>query len=119
MTPTNAPPGDQMRVLLELVDPRAPTDTLDVVEAVTDVATDIIVNSTGDEPDADLTDNVPDVDLNKPGLQTTLRCAIDFANRRVGKDTIKFKIPSDDPNSIAASRASNRRRYSLRSPIPS
>ena len=98
MTPTNAVPGDPMRVLLQLEEPSRPGEILDIVEAVTEIVTEIVVNSTGDEADASLTDNVPDVDLNKPGLQTTLRCAIDFANRKAGKDIIKFEIPAGDPN---------------------
>ncbi len=66
---------------------------------------DLIVNSTGDEPDADLTDNLPDVDLNTPGLQTTLRCAIDFANRRAGKDSIEFNIESAGSVTISPTEA--------------
>jgi len=53
---------------------------------------EIVVNSTGDQSDADPADDVPDVDLTENGLQTTLRCAIEFANRRAGKDIIKFEI---------------------------
>ena len=98
MTPTNAPGGDQRRVLLQLESSTEPGVVLDIVEAVTDFAGEIIVNTTGDEPDYDLEDGVPDVDLVKPGLQTTLRCAIDFANRRAGADVIKFQIPAEDPN---------------------
>lgn len=97
MTPTNAVADDPMRVLLQLEDSANPGEVIDVVEAVTGLASDIVVNSTGDEADADLNDNVPDVDLAKPGLQTTLRCAIDFANRRAGVDQILFKIPASDP----------------------
>jgi len=98
MTPTNAPGGDQRRVLLQLESSTEPGVILDIVEAVTDFAAEIIVNSTGDQPDASLTDTVPDVDLAKPGLQTTFRCAIDFANRREGADIIEFQIPANEGN---------------------
>ena len=58
---------------------------------------DLVVNTTGDASDADPDDGVPDVDLNRQGLQTTLRCAIEFANRRAGKSVIRFDIPISDP----------------------
>jgi len=48
----------------------------------------ILVNDPGDRPDASPTDNVADADLTKPGLQTTLRAAIEFANAKPGRDTI-------------------------------
>ncbi len=49
------------------------------------------VNVTGDEPDADLTDGVCDVDLSTDGEQCTLRAAIQEANKREGEDTITFE----------------------------
>jgi hypothetical protein len=64
---------------------------------------EIVVNSTGDLP------NLPNKDPNgcccdtgrklKDGVtpECTLRAAIEFANERPGKDTIKFAIPGDDP----------------------
>ena len=100
MTATNAVAGDRKSSLLVLGNPLAPGEILDAVQAVTDLAFEIIVNTTGDEPDASLTDGVPDVDLTKPGLQTTLRCAMDFANRRPGKNIIKFQIPANDPGIV-------------------
>lgn len=74
------------------------TNGSDTVKVAASVLNQIIVNSTGDEPDASLTDGVPDVNTNAPGLQTTLRCAIDFANRREGADLIKFAIPANEGN---------------------
>jgi len=74
------------------------TNGADVVKIAASVLNNIIVNTTGDEADANLTDGVPDVNTNSPGLQTTLRCAIDFANRREGADLIKFEIPANDGN---------------------
>ncbi|MDQ6622819.1 MAG: DUF5050 domain-containing protein [Verrucomicrobiota bacterium] len=60
----------------------------------------LVVNTTGDEPDADPNDGVCDVDLNKPGKQCTLRAAIQVANATLGKDKITFQIPSDDPGMV-------------------
>jgi CSLREA domain-containing protein len=57
----------------------------------------LIVNTTGDEPDADPNDGLADVDLNKGSLQTTLRAAIQEANRRSGTNIIIFAIPTSDP----------------------
>ncbi|MEM9005210.1 MAG: Calx-beta domain-containing protein, partial [Cyanobacteria bacterium P01_F01_bin.86] len=57
----------------------------------------ILVNTTGDEADADPNDGVADVDLNQSGLQTTLRAAIEFANNNAGTDNIEFSIPTTDP----------------------
>lgn len=48
----------------------------------------IAVNSFLDLPDADLGDGVADVDLVTPGLQTTLRAAIQQANADIGAETI-------------------------------
>lgn len=92
VTSTNAPPGDPKRVLYTLEEASEPGEIRDVVEAVTELGGEIIVNSTGDETDADPLDNVADVDLDKPGLQTTLRAAIELANQRAGKDVIQFDI---------------------------
>ena len=51
----------------------------------------LVVNTTGDEPDADLTDGVCDIDLSTGGEQCTLRAAIQEANKREGEDTITFE----------------------------
>lgn len=56
----------------------------------------LIVNSTGDTGDALIADtpSVCDADLNTPGLQCTLRAAIQEANSDFGgADTINFAIP--------------------------
>ncbi len=50
----------------------------------------IVVNLSSDEPDADPNDGIPDVDLSTPGLQVTLRAAIEHANANPGADTITF-----------------------------
>jgi hypothetical protein len=64
---------------------------------VTDATRIITVNSTGDQADANLLDDTPDVDLVTPGIQTTLRSAIQFANEKPGKNLIYFNIPTTDP----------------------
>lgn len=89
---TNAVPGDVKRVIYTLEDVSQPGETADAVEAVTALSGSILVNSTGDESDSDPYDGVADVDLGKPGLQTTLRAAIEFANARPGRDRIEFGI---------------------------
>lgn len=52
-----------------------------------------IVNTTGDESDADLSDGICDTDLDEPGNQCTLRAAIEQANHNPGSDRIIFDIP--------------------------
>lgn len=98
LTPTNALPGETKSAEFTLGATSIPGEPLDVVKATALFVGEIIVNTTGDQPDADPNDDVPDVDLQKPGLQTTLRCAIDFANRRTGPDLIRFEIPASDPH---------------------
>ena len=64
------------------------------------------VNSTGDDSDANFINdspNVCDTDLSTPGLQCTLRAAIQEANNTPGTDTINFNIPGDGPHTIAPS----------------
>ncbi|MBK8467300.1 MAG: VCBS repeat-containing protein [Chloracidobacterium sp.] len=61
----------------------------------------IIVNVTGDEPDADTTDGFCDVDTSNSGLQCTLRAAIEEANARPGFDTIEFNIPGSGVQTIS------------------
>jgi len=67
----------------------------------------LVVNALGDEPDADLSDQCADVDLEKPGLQTTLRAAIQTANLVGGTNVILFDLPSDSDKTIV-----------LHSPLP-
>ncbi|MGB8167798.1 MAG: choice-of-anchor tandem repeat NxxGxxAF-containing protein [Chthoniobacteraceae bacterium] len=73
----------------------------DTIKATAESVEATIVNSTGDEPDADANDGRADTDLQKPGQQVTLRAAIQFANAHPGKDIIKFAIPADDPGIVA------------------
>lgn len=51
----------------------------------------LLVNTTGDEADADLTDGVCDIDLSSDGNKCTLRAAIQEANNQEGEDTITFE----------------------------
>lgn len=95
---SNALDSGSRREIVFTGKPLGATNGSDVVKVAAEVLNEIIVNSTGDQPDASLTDGVPDVNTNMPDLQTTLRCAIDFANRKAGKDIIKFQIPDDDLN---------------------
>jgi len=53
----------------------------------------IIVNETGDDPDADTSDGTCDRDASTPGNQCTLRAAIETANANPGQETINFDIP--------------------------
>ena len=100
MVPTNGIAGDVVRVDFTLGLNSDPTLTLDAVEAVSRLAMEIVVNSTGDVPNEDpsgcccdtgrkLADGTP---------ECTLRAAIQVANSQPGKDIITFEIPSDDPN---------------------
>jgi len=54
---------------------------------------DIVVNTTGDESDADSTDGRCDVKSTQTGDQCTLRAAIEEAERRPGRRIIGFNIP--------------------------
>jgi CSLREA domain-containing protein len=58
------------------------------------LSTTFTVNSTGDQPDANLADspNRCDVNLANPGRQCTLRAAIQEANNTAGADRIEFSI---------------------------
>lgn len=62
------------------------------------------VNTVGDAPDANLLDNVADTDPHTPGLQTSLRAAIQQANATPntlpGPDVIRFNIPGVGPQTI-------------------
>ncbi|GAB4535140.1 MAG: hypothetical protein Tsb0014_21870 [Pleurocapsa sp.] len=59
-----------------------------------------VVNTTGDESDPNPNDGIPDVDLEKEGLQTTLRSLIEFVESNGSSfddKFITFDIPTDDP----------------------
>ena len=70
--------------------------THDAVGAEVKTTKSVTVNSTGEEPAVDPSVG-PDSNADKPGDQITLRSAIEYANKEVGADTIKFKIAADDP----------------------
>ena len=61
-----------------------------------DSAGKLVVNTTGDESDADKGDGVCDVDLSKDGDQCTLRAAIEEVNLSTDVDAITFDIPTTD-----------------------
>lgn len=56
-----------------------------------------VVNTTGDESDANNSDGICDVDLNTEGEQCTLRAAIEEVNLSTDVNTISFDIPTTDP----------------------
>ena len=66
--------------------------TLAVVLALSPLAAagGLLVNSTLDLPDADVLDGVCDADLATPGLQITLRAAVQHANVTPGADSIEI-----------------------------
>ncbi|HEX9952831.1 MAG TPA: hypothetical protein VGB53_13745 [Rubricoccaceae bacterium] len=55
----------------------------------------LAVNETGDEPDADPADGVCDADASAPGVQCTLRAAIETANAEAGDDRITFDFSEE------------------------
>ena len=59
--------------------------------------TEIEVNITTDQPDADIDDDVCDVDENTSGEQCSLRAAIETANAKDGPDEISFNIDRSRP----------------------
>lgn len=62
---------------------------------------DIEVNITSDEPDADLEDDVCDVNLVQTDLQCSFRAAIQTANAKEGPDEILFVIPGEGTRTIS------------------
>ncbi|MBP7475842.1 MAG: hypothetical protein KA810_11340, partial [Pyrinomonadaceae bacterium] len=63
--------------------------------------TEIEVNITTDQPDADIDDDVCDVDENESGEQCSLRAAIETANAKAGPDEISFNIPGAGAHTIS------------------
>lgn len=72
-------------------------------ETAVQTAPSSVVNTTGDESDADLSDDVCDIGAavpeGKPPL-CTLRAAIEQANANEGADVITFNIPGTAPHTI-------------------
>jgi len=62
--------------------------------------TEIEVNITADQADADVNDDVCDADAGQTGNQCSLRAAIETANANDGPDTIKFNIPGAGTHTI-------------------
>ncbi|MEM6326837.1 MAG: T9SS type A sorting domain-containing protein [Bacteroidota bacterium] len=56
----------------------------------------LVVNTSGDEPDADAGDEVCDTDLASPGTQCTLRAALTEANVQPGANRIGFDLDPTD-----------------------
>ena len=102
MTPTNVPVGSIMQSTLALSATNSPLQTLDVVQANTELAREIVVNSTGDLPEtaeACATDCGCDTGRTLPNgdAECTLRAALEVSNHHPGKDIIRFQIPEQDP----------------------
>jgi len=66
-----------------------------------DVLFGFVVNSIGDEADADIADGFCDVDQAVPGEQCTLRAAIQQANATQGDDLILFDISGTGTQTIS------------------
>lgn len=99
LIPTNGAPGDRQRADFTLGLANDVTLTLDAVEAVAELAKEIVVNSTGDLPDLNPNDNLADTGRKlSDGVtpECTLRAAIQFANKRRGQPIINgSKIPDN------------------------
>ncbi|MBP7476841.1 MAG: FG-GAP repeat protein, partial [Pyrinomonadaceae bacterium] len=67
--------------------------------------TEIEVNITTDQPDADIDDDVCDVDANEPDQQCSMRAAIETANAKAGPDEISFNIEGAGPHTISPATA--------------
>lgn len=61
----------------------------------------IVVNINTDEPDANINDNLCDVDTGNDGLQCSLRAAMQEADHRLGYQRIIFAIPGAGPHMIS------------------
>lgn len=66
---------------------------------------EIEVNITADQPDANVNDDVCDADLGQTGNQCSLRAAIETANSHAGSDTITFNIPGGGVQTISVATA--------------
>ncbi len=87
--------NDQGSLLMEACFEQSAVEPLSVLVVVSKA---LVVNTTGDEPDADLSDGLCDIggeEINdRPPC--TLRAAIEQANARDGRDDIRIEIPTDD-----------------------
>jgi len=61
----------------------------------------LTVNDPRDLSDADVSDELLDVDPSTPGEQITLRSALALANQRAGLDRIQFMLPEEHRSQIA------------------
>jgi hypothetical protein len=72
---------------------------------LTDVTVEYEVNVNTDQADANTSDGLCDTDLATPGLQCTLRAAIEQANASAGSNVIKFNIPGAGVHTIGPASA--------------
>lgn len=68
---------------------------------LTDVTIESVVNMDTDEADANTSDGLCDTSLATPGLQCTLRAAIQQTNASAGADVIRFNIPGTGVHTIS------------------
>ncbi|QQS32421.1 MAG: right-handed parallel beta-helix repeat-containing protein [Acidobacteriota bacterium] len=68
--------------------------------SATDCLVPIVVNVTNDLPDNSPANGICDVDLSAPGLQCSLRGAIQTAQAMTGPKVIHFEIPGGGPHTI-------------------
>ncbi|MBX3292164.1 MAG: right-handed parallel beta-helix repeat-containing protein [Acidobacteria bacterium] len=68
--------------------------------SATDCVVPIVVNVTNDLPDNSPANGICDVDLSTPGLQCSLRGAIQTAQAMTGPKVIHFAIPGGGPHTI-------------------
>src|SRR5262249_11811813 len=66
----------------------------------TDVTIEFTVNVGTDQADANTGDSLCDTDLATPGLQCSLRAAIQLANANADSNAIRFNIPGDGVHTI-------------------
>ncbi len=65
----------------------------------------LTVTDDGDDSDADLADDLCDIDAVTPGQQCTLRAALETANATPGRDRIEFQIDGAGPFTISPTEA--------------
>ncbi|MHC1767587.1 MAG: nitrous oxide reductase family maturation protein NosD [Verrucomicrobiia bacterium] len=100
MTPTNVLPDSRKSTTLFLGNPAKPNRTIDAVACVSELALELVVNSTADLPAKDPFGCCCDTGrkLADGQVECTLRAAIQISNSHPGKDIIYFNVPSTDPN---------------------
>lgn len=89
----------------QCTDPVRTAEEAEEMLATSICAEGIVVNMTSDENDIDLDDELCDIDTVEPGLQCTLRAAIQEAEHQPGANAIIFNIPGGGIQTITPSSA--------------